>query len=73
MNIISTLRQTSTSHPIFCCKDFLDMQDRVSYSYPNNKEVLINEEVVPRIVCCVRDHGRRPRHMVLRPLSRSAP
>jgi len=34
-------RQTSTVHHTFCGQDFLDIQDRVSYTPPNKKKVFI--------------------------------
>jgi hypothetical protein len=33
---------SSVQHPIFCGYDFLDIQDRVSYTASHKKEVLIN-------------------------------
>jgi zona occludens toxin (predicted ATPase) len=33
--------QTSTLHPTFCGQDFLDIHDRISYTFPHKKHVLI--------------------------------
>jgi hypothetical protein len=46
INTIHTRRQTSTPHNTFCGQDVLDIQDRVSYTSPHKKEVLIKNWIL---------------------------
>ena len=39
---------SSVQHPIFCGQDFIDIQDRVSYTDSHKKEVLINCDLPER-------------------------